>query len=183
MPVGAFIPRLEVLIVDDDPDVRDLLAEFFAARSFPVATAASGQAALSAIEHDPRRYGLIVTDLQMPGADGLTVLRAAKRANPACCVVILTGYATLDSAIQAVRLGAYDYLTKPFSLGQIEVVLQRLRDHLALESENRQLAREIERREAGMLARLDAIDARLSRIETMLARFSALPSGVPPDGR
>ena len=61
-------------------------------------------------------------------------------ANPSCFVVIVTGYASLDSAIQAVRLGAYDYLTKPFSLGQLDVLLQRLQDRLTLEDENRRLS-------------------------------------------
>jgi DNA-binding NtrC family response regulator len=74
-----------------------------------------------------------------------------------------------------VRLGAYDYLTKPFSLGQIDVVLQRVRDRLALEAENRRLTRQVSRRESigdarstPVLARLDAIEGRLTRIENML---------------
>ncbi len=117
----------------------------------------------------------MLTDLQLPGLDGLGVLRTVKQANPSAYVVIITGYASLDSAIQAVRLGAYDYLTKPFSLGQIDVVLQRVRDRLALEAENRRLTRQVSRRESigdarstPVLARLDAIEGRLSRIETML---------------
>jgi DNA-binding NtrC family response regulator len=96
-----------------------------------------------------------------------------KQANPSAYVVIVTGYASLDSAIQAVRLGAYDYLTKPFSLGQIDVVLQRVRDRVALESENRRLARQVSQREGidartPVLSRLEGIENRLSRIEGLL---------------
>ena len=185
MPSGTPSSRpFEVLVVDDEVDVRELLVEYFRDRGFEVASAADGRGAIAAIERSPARFGLIMTDLQLPGADGLAVLRSAKQANPSIYVVIITGYASLDSAIQAVRFGAYDYLTKPFSLGQIDVIVNRLTDRMALETENRQLARqageragerqgEREPRESGeipasLLARLDALDTRLARIETLL---------------
>jgi DNA-binding NtrC family response regulator len=168
---------LHVLVVDDEPDVRDLLAEYFQDRGFHVTATADGRAALAAIAQTPSRFTLVVTDLQMPGADGLAVLRAARAANPSVYVVIITGYASLDSAVEAVRLGAYDYLTKPFSLGQIDVIVGRMADRLSLEAENRQLARKVGDREVGDLrglltSRLDAIEARLQRIESMLSERS-----------
>ncbi len=167
------VNTLGVLVIDDDADVRELLVEYFKTKNFDVTAAADGRAAQAAIQREPSRYGLVLTDLQLPGLDGLGVLRTIKQANPNAYVVIITGYASLDSAIQAVRLGAYDYLTKPFSLGQIDVVLQRVRDRLSLEAENRRLSRQVNRREGidartPVLARLEAIEARLSRIETML---------------
>lgn len=165
-------PRLpfEVLVVDDEPDVVDLLVEYFRTRGMRTASASDGAAAISALTRDRARFGLVVTDLQLPGPDGLAVLRAAREANPSCYVVIVTGYASLDSAIQAVRLGAYDYLTKPFSLGQLDVLLARLQDRVALEEENRRLARQVGTREQpdvrnALTARLDAIDTRLGRLE------------------
>lgn len=178
MPAQPHTP-LEVLIVDDEPEIRELLVESFRDHGFETTTASDGRAAIAAIERDPSRYRLIVTDLQMPGADGLTVLRAAKAANPSCYVVIITGYASLDSAIQAVRHGAYDYLTKPFSMGQIDVLVQRVTDRLALEAENRQLTRQLGSRPApdrdlapeatvAIVGRLDTIENRLSRIEALL---------------
>jgi DNA-binding NtrC family response regulator len=116
---------------------------------------------------------MVVTDLHLPGVDGLGVLQAARQVNPSAYVVIVTGYASLDSAIQAVRLGAYDYLTKPFSLGQLDVILQRLEDRLALEEENRRLSRQIGQRDGldvriALMARLDSLDARLGRIEALV---------------
>jgi DNA-binding NtrC family response regulator len=179
MPSGTPSSRpFEVLVVDDEVDVRELLVEYFRDRGFEVASAADGRAAITAIERAPSRFGLIMTDLQLPGADGLAVLRAARQASPSSYVVIITGYASLDSAIQAVRFGAYDYLTKPFSLGQIDVIVNRLTDRMALETENRQLTRQagerpVEREPSEgaspVLARLDALDARLAHIETLLA--------------
>lgn len=165
-----------VLVVDDEVDIRELLVEYFRGHGFEVTAAADGRAALTAIERAPALYTLIVTDLQLPGADGLAVLRAAKSANPSTYVVIITGYASLDSAIQAVRLGAYDYLTKPFSLGQIDIILQRLNDRIALEQENRQLARRVAPTEGASsmtLTRLEAIDARLGRLEAMVRDLAA----------
>lgn len=165
----------ELLVVDDDPDIRELLVEHLRSRGLRVATAADGRAAVSAIERSPGQFNLILTDLQLPGADGLAVLRAAKRVHPTCNVVIITGYASLDSAIEAVRSGAYDYLTKPFSLGQLDVILTRIRDRQSLELENRQLSKQVGDRstahpsgEFSVPARLDSIDGRLDRIEKLI---------------
>lgn len=103
-----------------------MLAEHLRARGYRVATASDGFAAVSLINRSAGQFGLILTDLHLPGADGLGVLQAARAASPSTQVVIITGYASLDSAITAVRLGAYDYLTKPFSLRQIDVLLARV---------------------------------------------------------
>ena len=96
--------------------------------------------AIAAITWDPGQFAVIITDLHLPGADGFEVLKAACDANPSIYVVMITGYASIDSAVRAVREGAYDYLAKPFALGQLEVLLTRIRDRMALEQENRELS-------------------------------------------
>jgi len=163
----------EVLVVDDEPDVLELIAEYLRNRGLKVTTAREGATAVAALRQEAGRFRLVVTDLQLPIVDGLEVLRTAREVNPTCFVVIVTGYASLDSAIQAVRLGAYDYLTKPFSLGQLDVLLGRVQDRLTLEEENRRLLRQLGDRDAAdsrqpLLARLDALDSRLARIEMLL---------------
>lgn len=168
-PPGAF----RVLVVDDEPDVRELLAECLQNNGLDVCAVADGESAVDAITRDPSRFGLVITDLQLPGCDGLQVLRTVRQFNPSCAVVIVTGYASLHSAVEAVRLGAYDYLTKPFSLGQIDVILRRLDDRRTLEAENRRLLRQAARHEGAdassvFLGRIEAIEARLARIETAL---------------
>lgn len=173
---------LEVLVVDDEPDVLDLVVEYFRTRGVRTASRTDGRSAIALLEGDPARFGLVVTDLQLPGADGLAVLEAARRVNPSCYVVIITGYASLESAIRAVRLGAYDYLTKPFSLGQLDVILARLQDRLALEEENRRLTRQVVGRDqpdvkSVLTARLDSIDARLGRLESAV---KDLADRLPP---
>jgi two-component system, NtrC family, response regulator PilR len=173
-----------VLIVDDEPDIRELLAAFFSGRGHAVASARDGRAALAALERAPGQYGLVVTDLHMPGADGLAVLKAAKDANPSCFVVIVTGYASLDSAVQAVRHGAYDYLTKPFTMGQIDVIVNRIADRLALEERNRVLGAQLSGRSASprdLLALMVAVGARLDGVETRMAEIATLVRGLTHD--
>ena len=162
----------EILIVDDEANVRELLEGYFRAKGYAVGLASDGRAAITALERDPARFHLVVTDLQMPGANGIEVLRAAKQFCPSASVVIVTGYGSLDSAIQAVRLGACDYLTKPFSLSQIDVILERIEERRAIEAENRTLLEQsvpVQAPErAPILDRLDALDARLTRAEELL---------------
>ncbi|MEO7270416.1 MAG: response regulator [Vicinamibacterales bacterium] len=162
----------EILVIDDEPEIRELLTEHLRARGYRTATAGDGLAAVSLIQRSGGQFGLILTDLSLPGLDGLAVLKAARAASPSAQVVIITGYASLDSAIAAVRLGAYDYLTKPFSLGQIDVLLARVEDRLALEAENRALLRRIDTRETetahSAQDRLGALEVRLAAIEHAL---------------
>lgn len=163
---------LTVLVVDDEPDVRNLLVDYFRECGHDVTSAKDGTEAVALITEHPTRFGIIISDLQLPGVDGLGVLRAAKTANPAATVIIVTGYASVDSAVRAVRLGAYDYLTKPFTLGQIEVIVDRAADRQALEQENRTLARraleENPERAFDVTDRLESIDLRLARLEGLL---------------
>jgi DNA-binding response OmpR family regulator len=117
--------------------VRELIGDYLAGAGFTVTRASDGRGAQTALQRHPGRFGLVITDLQMPGADGFAVLSEARRANPQCYVVIVKGYASLDTAIQAVRGGAYDYLPKPFSLGQLDVILKRISEHVILERASR----------------------------------------------
>lgn len=166
----------DLMVVDDDDDVRDLIVSFLQARGLRVTTAHDGRAAITELERSAGRYGMVITDVNLPGADGFAVLETARRVNASCYVVIVTGYASLDSAIQAVRGGAYDYLPKPFSLGQLEVVLQRISDRAALEEENRRLTsasqlgadRTPAPSPTSLDLRLAAIESALTRIESTL---------------
>ena len=174
----AVNPELfEVLVVDDEAETREVLAEFCRTLGLTVTSADDGRSAVTAIQRSPAQFRVVLTDIWMRGADGFEVLKTARAANPSAYVVMITGYATLDSALRAVREGAYDYLPKPFALGQLEVVFTRIRDRIALESENRMLSRQMDGlREAGQSGtrrgdlswRLDAIEERLGRIEEIL---------------
>jgi two-component system response regulator HydG len=169
---------LDVLIVDDERETRELLADFCRTLGFGVATAQDGRAAMSAVQRQPSQFSVVLTDLSMPGADGFEVLRAARAANPSCYVVVITGYATLDSAVRAVKEGAYDFLAKPFAFGQLEIILSRVRDRMALERENRSLAHQVARARSrpdpasDLGWRLDIMEQRLGEIERMLRKLT-----------
>jgi DNA-binding NtrC family response regulator len=180
MPLFAMKPQWDALVVDDDEQIRELLISYFTSRGLNVTGAQDGRAAISALERSNGRFGLVITDLSLPGADGFAVLQAARQANASCYVVIVTGYASLDSAIYAVRVGAYDYLTKPFSLGQLDVMLKRIADRASLEQENRDLVKGPLQPSAVSVAPFDAkpvnaarVVAVLTRIEHVLIRLEA----------
>jgi DNA-binding NtrC family response regulator len=128
MPIDEPGHELEVLVVDDEPRVRELILAYFNTLGIRATGAQDGRSAIATLQRSRGRFSLVVTDLNLPHADGFAVLQAARQANSECCVVIITGYASLDSAIQAVRVGAYDYLTKPFSIGQLDAILRRIRE-------------------------------------------------------
>jgi DNA-binding NtrC family response regulator len=164
------------LVVEDEVETLELVSELCRTHGLDVTGARDGRAAIAHITRTPAQFEIVITDLNLPGADGFEVLEAARAANPSCYVVIITGYATLDSAVRAVREGAYDYLAKPFALGQLEIVLWRIRDRMLLERENRELLkRQSAQPHPGPLpppldlaSRLDAIEERLARMEALL---------------
>jgi excisionase family DNA binding protein len=109
--------RPRVLVVDDEASIRDLLAKTLALAEYDVDVAADGRSALERMRMYP--YDLLIADLRMPGMDGLTVIREAKRYKSDLPVLIITGYSTESSAIEAVNLGVAGYLTKPFRVPQV----------------------------------------------------------------
>ena len=166
-------PRpFDALVADDDQGVRDLLTDFLGGRGLSVASAADGRAAVTALERSGGACRLVFADISMPGADGFSVLTAARAANPSAYVVMITGYGSLDTAISAVRLGAQDYLTKPFSLGQVDVVLKQATARFALEDR--------QRGDHETNVALAAVNDRLGALERQLRdlsmRLSARPS-------
>ena len=162
--------RFEVLVVDDDWDIRDLLVEYCRSRNLDVTSAADGRAAVAELARWPGRYALVLTDVAMPGADGFAVLEAARATNPTAYVVMVTGYSSMDIAIQAVRAGANDYLAKPFALGQIDVVLGRVRERLALAAEPSPAPPVAP---AAASPDVDSINARLSSLEQAVSALVA----------
>jgi len=109
--------RQRVLVVDDEAGIRDLLSKTLALAEYDVDTAADGTTALDRMR--AFSYDLLIADLRMPGMDGLTLIRQAKRINADLPVIIITGFSTESSAIEAVNLGVAGYLTKPFRVPQV----------------------------------------------------------------
>jgi excisionase family DNA binding protein len=114
---AAGTARPRVLVVDDEASIRDLLSKTLALAEYDVDVAPDGRSALERMRMYP--YDLLIADLKMPGMDGLTVIREAKRYKGDLPVIIITGFSTESSAIEAVNLGVAGYLTKPFRVPQV----------------------------------------------------------------
>jgi DNA-binding NtrC family response regulator len=111
-----------ILVVDDQEEICDLLQDFLSQEGYQVFTATNGSEALSLGKEN--ELDLALLDIKMPGMDGMEVFRKLKKVRRDMDVIILTGYGTLGTAKEAMRLGAYDYLTKPFDLSLVKNVIQ-----------------------------------------------------------
>jgi len=111
--------RAHVLVVDDEASIRDLLSKTLALADYDVDTAPDGPAALDRLRENPSGFDLLIADLKMPGMDGLTLIKQAKRIRAELPIIIITGFSTESSAIEAVNLGVAGYLTKPFRVPQV----------------------------------------------------------------
>jgi excisionase family DNA binding protein len=116
-PVTSAAGHPRVLVVDDEASIRDLLQKTLALAEYDVDLAPDGRTALERLRIIP--YDLLITDLKMPGVDGLTVIREARRLKADIPVIIITGFSTEASAIEAVNLGVSGYLTKPFRVPRV----------------------------------------------------------------
>jgi DNA-binding NtrC family response regulator len=116
-------PRALVLVIDDEADMREMLALVLHARGLEVETADSGQAALAAVAR--RRFEVAITDLRMPGMDGIATLDALKARDPALEVIVATGYASDETAAICMQRGAYGYLRKPFGIDDLQAIIER----------------------------------------------------------
>jgi CheY-like chemotaxis protein len=133
--------KIQVLVVEDDDSFREMILGFLKKPDRNVSAEKNGKEAIQALQSHP--FDLVISDLMMPGADGMEVLREAKKRNPDCIVILITGYASLDSALQAIRGGAYDYLRKPFKLDQLEIVVNNACEKISLIRENQRLLQKL----------------------------------------
>ena len=136
--------KARILVVDNDADMVALLRRHLEMEGWAVTAVTGGEDAQTALGRE--EYAVVLTDLVMEPVDGLAVLREAQRAQPRARVVLMTAFGSLESAIDAMRQGAYDYLTKPFKLPELSVVVKRAVEDQRLREENRRLRAEVERR-------------------------------------
>lgn len=136
---------LNLLIVDDDRSVREACREVAHTLGFNVEVADSAEAAYRFI--DTHSIDAVLLDLRLPGASGLDALHTIRKHRPDALVIVVTGYATVQSAVQAMKDGAYDYVTKPFSMEELRLLLERVAGHLKLKTENRVLREAIKSRQ------------------------------------
>src|SRR5258708_24787220 len=144
-----------VLVVDDERVIREILADFLTLEGFWVRTAEDGASALAELERHP--YDLVISDLKMPKMGGIELLDEIGKRSPNVLTVIMTGFGTVETAIDAMKRGAYDYVLKPFKVEEVVHIIQRALEKQRLSAENLRL------REAVSLYKVsEAIAASLS---------------------
>jgi two-component system response regulator AtoC len=153
-----------ILVVDNDSEMLDLLHQHLKNEGYAVSACTSGADALATLGRD--EVDVVLTDLVMDDVDGLALLRAAQASQPGARVILVTAFGSLETAIEAMRQGAYDYLTKPFKLGEVSLAVQRALEDRQLREENRRLRAQIEER--------FELDTMLGRSPAMLGAFERL---------
>ncbi|MFI5340506.1 MAG: sigma-54-dependent transcriptional regulator [Candidatus Methylomirabilales bacterium] len=131
----------KILVVDDDPDIVSVLAELLKKEGHRVTTCAAGAAAISAGRDE--KFDVVLADIRLPDMDGLAVLRAFQEASPETAVIVATAFGTVETAIQAIKAGAYDYIPKPFKLDEVRIVVHRALERKRLLQENRRYRQEL----------------------------------------
>lgn len=131
----------KILIVDDEPSLREVLSIMLKRAGYAVTSASDGEEAIEHLHKDI--FDLVITDLRMPKVDGMEVLKAVKSASPETVVLVITAFATADSAVEAMKHGAYDYLTKPFQVDEVQLIIRNALEKRRLTTENILLKREM----------------------------------------
>jgi CheY-like chemotaxis protein len=133
---------LKTLIVDDDKRLLSVLRSLLSEEGHVVTTFMDGQEAINACNKEP--FDLVISDLMLPGASGIEVLKACRHSHPSTLVVLITGFASLETAIEAIREGAYDYITKPFKMEEMKIVVKNAAEQIRLIRENKRLIQELQ---------------------------------------
>ncbi len=131
-------------IIDDEPIIHEVLGDLLTAEGYKVESSLSGEEAIS--KHTPQSFDLILLDLLMPGMNGMEVLKKLKKIDPTAVIIIITAYASVESAISAMKIGAFDYIQKPFKHDELLLTIERAKEHKKLQDENVRLKDELKRK-------------------------------------
>jgi two-component system response regulator AtoC len=134
----------KILVIDDEELIRGFIAETLKREHFDVTTIDSGKKGIALCKETA--FDLVFTDMKMPDLTGIEVLKKIKEISPSTIVVVITGYGSIENAVEAMRLGAFNYLIKPFSLDTIEAVVEKAKEHRKLIDENQFLREEVSRK-------------------------------------
>jgi two-component system, NtrC family, response regulator PilR len=166
-----------VLVVDDEPGLRQVLSITFRRQGYEVVTAPGARAAIEAIRQNPQPFPLVLTDLVMPDGSGIEVLTAAKVRSGATEVIVMTAHSTLESAIDAMRHGAYDFVTKPFSPAELAAVAAKALEKSSIITENQRLRAHLERLDPAARESLGTSPA-MQRIAELIGKIAPMRTTV-----
>lgn len=131
-------------IIDDEPIIHEVLGDLLTAEGYELEMSSSGEEALA--KHSSQSFDLVLLDLLMPGMDGIEALKQLKKRDPYSVIIIITAYASLESAISAMKMGAFDYIQKPFKHDELLLTVKRAIEHKRLQEENLRLKDELKRK-------------------------------------
>lgn len=172
--VPSHLPPHRLLLVDDDPVLRETLTVLLENEGFRITSAASGEEAEAILQATRPPFDLVLTDLVMPGKSGMDVLQKALAVNPGCTVLVLSGFGSVREATEAMDLGAYGLVTKPLQLDQFRNILRRLMERIELVTEREELRAKVK----ALQARVEALEATKGRMEMLADSIS--PSSESP---
>ena len=163
-----------ILIVDDEPLMRLSMTDALKASGYEVTAAATGNEGLEKFDLDPAE--ILITDLRLPGMSGLELLRAGKQRSPNTEVIVITAHGSVETAVGAMKLGAYDYITKPFQMDELLLTVDRVTKVLALKEENLQLREKLEGKFSfgGIMGKNDRMRAVLEKIKLVAVTDSTI---------
>ncbi len=167
----------DILAIEDDQRMRELLKEILSRNGCSVFTAKNGEEGIGLLER--RTFDLIITDLKMPDIDGITILSKARELNPENLVIVITAYGTVESAIEAMKLGAYDYIQKPFEPEELMLVIKKALDYKRLADENLRLSSQLE---SCRSEELIGTSPRMTEVKILVERISPLDTTVVIEG-
>jgi CheY-like chemotaxis protein len=178
---------IQILIVEDDDSLREILRNVLQNPQRVIQLSKDGEEAIQALKKSP--FDVVITDLMMSGADGLEVLEEAKKCHPESIVIIMTGYASLDTAIRAIRGGAYDYIRKPFKIEELDIVVRNACEKIFLLRENKRLLQRLQETMAEMKNLRKTWDENMTNmfatplmpLDQSLSEMDVILKQIPPD--
>jgi len=166
----------KILVIDDEPDILKTLEMTLSQEGYHITTATGGEAALEIFRRQP--FELVITDMRMPGMDGIEVIRQVKELDPDVEAIVLTGYATLENAVLSLRnVGAFDYLTKPLeNIDEIFMAVEKALEKRRLTLENRALLQNLKDKEAELVRQNRALRESELLKQTILDGIGSTPA-------
>jgi len=172
--IGALSAQPHLLFVDDEPVLRNLMAQRLGGNGFDVVEAETGERAMELL--DQFAFDIVITDLRMPGMDGTQVIEAARERYPGIIAIVITGYGTVKDAVEAIKMGASDFIAKPFQFDELLHVLRKALEQRRLAAENAYLRSQLEERYqfGGILGRSRPMQALFQLLETVARASSTI---------
>jgi len=163
-----------LLVVDDEPSIREFFEILLTREGYEVEMVPDGKEAIKKIEN--QIYDLVITDLSMPHVDGMAVLERVKGVSPDTLVLMITAYATTESAVEAMKRGAYDYLTKPFKVDEIRLLIRNALEKTELKKENKLLKEQVDRQKGHL--NFIGVSEKMKQVFGMIDRVAGGRSSV-----